>query len=334
MTQDSPQLDCLLPLMRAKGVTISPARFHDIVNVTFHRFESRHYDTVHREMWDVLPAQFELLTNDLLDRPLPESLDLLDIGCGTGLSSELLLATPLGKKIAQLDLIDTSAEMLAKCRERAARWPALCRFVEGTVEQAPGARYDLILTCSVLHHIPDLRGFLRNVRALQAPGGFFIHLQDPNGDCLADPDLLRRSDALRRTRKKSVSPLRPALRIASRIRRAITGARSNQPKNYLAEVNDALLAEGVIKIALTDEEIWSVTDIHESNLPYSTGSGISIRSLREMMPDYELVSARSYSFFGRMMNELPGSMKKEELRLIRERAMNGSKLAAAWRCKS
>jgi SAM-dependent methyltransferase len=339
MNENSTHFDCLIPLMRAKGVGVTPEEFHRIVNVTFHKFESAHYDEFHLEMWTDLPAQCELIAQDLVSKSggLPDKSRLLDIGCGTGLSTELLLKSPLGKSIAHVDLVDTSPEMLEKCAKRAAGWGIEYKLTEGTIREAPGAGYDLIVTCSVLHHIPDLNDFFAAVRRLQAPRGVFLHFQDPNGDYLDDPDLLRRSESLRQARKKpaaSRGPLNLPLRLARRAWRKLTGTDSSRRKNYVDEINAALIAKGVIKSPMTDAELWSVTDIHENNLPFSTGKGISLKHLAELMPDYEMVTARSYSFFGKMIGNLPPEMKEEELRLVKERAMNGKHIEGAWRLRA
>ena len=330
--------NCILPLMHAKGVSLSPREFHHMVNVTFHRFESAHYDQLHQEMWNDLPAQFELLCQDLIQKgeDLPEKLRVLDVGCGTGLSSQLLLGTCLGKRIHQIDLLDTSSEMLAKCAERAARWGVTNRQIHGTVETINDASYDLVLTCSVLHHIPDLQTFLRQIRKIQSPRGIFIHFQDPNGDYLADPDLLRRSRALELATKKSKgwrAKVNLPLRLLRRLLRLASPQQSSPRKNYIDQINEALLSSNTIKTPLTDAELWSVTDIHENNLPFSTGKGISIPALKGFLPDYALVSARSYSFFGKMGSTLPPAMKAEELKLIRQRAMTGKHISAVWRLR-
>ena len=169
-------LESLIPLMEAKGVTVEAREFHQAVNLLFHKHESLVYDSLHQEMWQSLPQQFGLLANDLLQhgRPLPESLTLLDIGCGTGLSTELLLHTPLGKRITQVDLLDTSPEMLNRCRARAQKWGIPHHLIEGQVESIQEKQYGLILTCSVLHHIPDLAAFLQTISRRQEAGGAYL----------------------------------------------------------------------------------------------------------------------------------------------------------------
>src|SRR5690606_38168246 len=108
-----------------------------------------------------------------------EQLSLLDIGCGTGLSSQLLLASELGKSINQITLADTSAEMLEQATQKARSWGKPFKVALGEISQL-NETFDVIMISSVLHHIPDIKGFMKEVDRLLNPGGILIHMQDPN----------------------------------------------------------------------------------------------------------------------------------------------------------
>ena len=75
------------------GNRCSPEEFRQIVNVVFHRYESSQYDELHRSMWESLPVVFDLLAAAGIP-DLKSHAQLLDVGCGTGLSTTLLLNTP------------------------------------------------------------------------------------------------------------------------------------------------------------------------------------------------------------------------------------------------
>src|ERR1035441_3950446 len=153
----------LRPIMERYGATGSPCAFQEAVNLTFHEFESAVYDQIHREMWETLPAHFDYLSRALISvLPHDRHLRVLDVGCGTGLSSELLLQTDLSRLICHIDLLDTSEPMLAKVRDRAQKWGVPHATILGTIDAIPpSSQYDLIMACSVLHHIPDLKNRLR-----------------------------------------------------------------------------------------------------------------------------------------------------------------------------
>jgi 2-polyprenyl-3-methyl-5-hydroxy-6-metoxy-1,4-benzoquinol methylase len=314
-------------IMRRHGAASTVEEFHAAVNVTFHKYESEHYDTLHTDMWESLPKQVELLAGDVLNAcpELPRQIRLLDIGCGTGLATDFLMRTALGKRVQAVDLIDTSASMLRRAAERATTWGISVHQREGVVESIPGdGMYDVIITCSVLHHVPDLPSFMNAVRRLQARGGVFIHLQDPNGDFLNDPQLKQRTAQVSSRVPEWVQRLAPR-RILGRVYRELTGTQGN---DYISKTNHELVASGIIRDPLTIPELFSITDIHVHD-----DQGISINAVRALLPDYELIRQRSYGFFGRLWSTLPPDLKRIEEQLIAENALNGLHVAASWKLR-
>jgi hypothetical protein len=75
---------------------------------------------------------------------------------------------------------------------------------------------------------------------------------------------------------------------------------------------------------MTDNEIWMITDLH-----VESGAGISVRDMAELS-GLQLLSQRSYGFFGRMWSELPQLLRSEEEQLCRQHCLNGWAVAAAW----
>jgi SAM-dependent methyltransferase len=312
----------LAPLMRAKGVVIPPQEFQALVNSVLHRFESKSYDQRHRDMAQSLPRQFELFIDDYLRRYLPRpGMTVLDVGCGTGLSSELLLRTRLRSYIGRIDLLDPSPEMLEMCRQRRTLETVPCRTVCGTVHDLPiQPPYDFILACSVLHHIPDLGAFARAAAAQQVAGGTFLHLQDSNADYFDDQERLERVRQWQRSQplslRRALKGLR-RLRSHARIRRKTWGS--------IEETNRELFRLQTIREPMTAEELWSVTDFHEHH-----GRGISISAMGERLPEYERISRRSYAFWGVLESDLPWPLRRMERELIRFKAQNGCRAGGLW----
>jgi 2-polyprenyl-3-methyl-5-hydroxy-6-metoxy-1,4-benzoquinol methylase len=314
----------VIAVMQKHRSTGSPEEFHAAVNVTFHEFEAEVYDQEHRDMWESVPKQVELLVGDWLVKcPQPsESLHVLDIGCGTGLASDSLLKSRVGPKIRSIDLLDTSRTMLRRASERAATWSVPVRQFEGLLDSlSAGQPYDVIVTSSVLHHVPDLAGFFRTVRSMQRPGGVFLHVQDPNGDYLNDPELSQRTAEVTPKVPAWFQRLHPR-RILGRVQREITG---RQGEDYISKTNRALISQGVIKEPLTVAELFAITDIHAND-----GSGISMTQLRGLLPDYELLGQRSYGFFGQLPYGLPKGFAVREDELIAAGAPNGFHIGAIW----
>jgi 2-polyprenyl-3-methyl-5-hydroxy-6-metoxy-1,4-benzoquinol methylase len=310
-------------VMRRCSATSSPEEFHSAVNLTFHKYESQVYDELHQDMWQSLPRQFQLLVGDYLDRAaaLSDSLHVLDIGSGTGLASDCLLRTALAGRIRSIDLLDTSSSMLRRASDRAKSWNVPFRCLEGRIGNVDCRReYDIILACSVLHHIPDLSAFLQAIKALQRKGDVFLHLQDPNGDYLADPELNAR---MKQVEKSLPDPgrLHPR-RILGRLYRELTGKQGN---DYISKTNRELLDSRIINSPLTVSELFSITDIHVHD-----GHGLSISEIRGYLDDYTLMSQRSYGFMGQLAHSLPEPLKKVEESQIAARALNGFHLGAVW----
>ena len=311
-------------------VSCSPEEFHSAVNVTFHEFESEVYDREHQVMWNSLPQQFDLLTEDYLRSGLdiPTGIRMLDIGCGTGLASACILQTRLGKRIKSIDLLDTSPSMLRRAALKAAQWqvPATCH--QGLLHSLDGQeRFDLIVTSSVLHHIPDLPAFLHLIPRLQAATGIFLHMQDPNGDFLDDAELRERmAQHSRRFIPEWARRLSP-WRIGRRIYRELIGQKGDA---YIWKTNRALMEKGIIAEPLTVQELFAITDIHAT---LGDGKGISISRMQSWMPEYECISKRSYAFFGALGSELPAARKGVEQDLIANRAPNGFSIGAIWRLR-
>ena len=181
-------------IMDRHGVRCSPEEFHQAVNVLFHNFESEVYDSAHRDMWASLPRQFDLLAGigSSATRPRPGN-TLAGYRVRDGFGIRLPPENPYGGRIKTMDLLDTSPSMLSQASRRAAGWKTPSVFHQGLLNAIPpGKQFELIVTCSVLHHVPDLPDFLGAAPGLQPSGGVFLHLQDPNGDFLADPVLRQR----------------------------------------------------------------------------------------------------------------------------------------------
>jgi 2-polyprenyl-3-methyl-5-hydroxy-6-metoxy-1,4-benzoquinol methylase len=320
----------LRPIMARCQSTWNEKDFHSAVNVTFHKYESLNYDKAHQDMWQSLPRQFELLSQDLLSAAgssLPDTLSVLDIGCGTGLAPTCLLGTPLGRRVSHVTLLDSSTSMLNLAKARASSWQIPFETFEGLLDQLPANRkFDLIITSSVLHHVPDLAAFFDALASKQEPGTFFLHVQDPNGDALNDSILQSRQASLAVPPSSSLLSRIHPKRILNRLLREFSG---DQEENYDALAVADLVKQGVTPLPLTISELYQITDIHVNN-----GEGISIARLsRQMSGSYKLVNHRTYGFFGVLESDLGDEHAATEKNAIAAGDKNGFFLGAVWqRC--
>jgi len=317
----------LIPLIKKTGSTLAPEKFQERINIVFHDFESAHYDSMHTDMSNSLQEQVNLLVNDVLASKKIENnkLSLLDIGCGTGLSTEFVLKSDLEPNIAKISLLDTSTNMLKEAEKKAKHWNKPYELINGYLDSVT-AKFDIIIICSVLHHIPELDVFLAQVDNALNPGGILIHLQDPNLDHLNDAEYLQRKEEYkneldRNKQKKSISSIIPKSMLRW-IKRHLNR------KDYIDHINDQLLKEKTITKRMTADEIWSVTDIHVET--EHEVKGISLKYLQNKLTNFNLVKMRSYCFFGALKSELIDSYKAKESQYINENHLNGRNISCVW----
>lgn len=101
----------------------------------------------------------ELYPAEVLRRP---GLAWLDVGAGYG---ELLLA------LRELTAPDARLEGVEPCLPKVAKAQALGLNVSATLLQQLAKTYDVVSLVNVFSHLPDPRGFLRELKRLLRPGG-------------------------------------------------------------------------------------------------------------------------------------------------------------------
>jgi 2-polyprenyl-3-methyl-5-hydroxy-6-metoxy-1,4-benzoquinol methylase len=314
-------------LVKKTESPLSLQDFHSRINIVFHNHEAMHYDELHKDMWESLQEQFDLLVLDLLPGYKPNhQLKLLDVGCGTGLSTEKLLNTQLGNFIESIVLLDTSPKMLEQAKKRAVNWNKQFELVNATCDTLT-EKFDIIIVCSVLHHIPDLDAFLNKIDNLLNPNGLLIHLQDPNGDYAQDPEFKSREHQLRHLQKFK-KPIRFIDLLPKAIKHKINLFLGR--KNYIDLINDELFREKTIRHRLTADEIWSVTDIHVESEHNEYAGGISFTYLKNKLEDFTLLSHRTYGFYGALKHDLPPDLQINESKWIAENKLNGRNLGCVW----
>lgn len=126
-----------------------------------------HFD---RHLVEVLGYRTPKLLGELLGRhgvAANGSLDVLDLGCGTGLCAPIL--RPLARTLSGVDL---SSKMLDKARELALYDQLVCADIATWLEGRRRA-WDLVLAADVFVYFGDLAPVFGNVRAALRPGGLF-----------------------------------------------------------------------------------------------------------------------------------------------------------------
>jgi ubiquinone/menaquinone biosynthesis C-methylase UbiE len=152
--------------------------------------ERRDFDKVAAN-WDEKP-QRRLLAAAVAagiaeDVPLHNGMHALEYGCGTG-----LVGLQLAAAVGELTAVDTSAGMLEELRKKSQSLglenvtPLLIPADRWTL---PPARFDLVFSSMVLHHIADTDALFRNFQQVLKPGGFIAlaDLEQEDGSFHDDP---------------------------------------------------------------------------------------------------------------------------------------------------
>ncbi|MGV8849898.1 MAG: class I SAM-dependent DNA methyltransferase [Propionibacteriaceae bacterium] len=141
--------------------------------------------------WDDDPARAERarqVADAIAVRiPVQRNWSVVDLGSGTG-----LLGRMLAGRVGPIILVDTSEGMTAAANAKIAAagltgMTAVCLDI--TTDTPPGAPFDLATSLLVLHHVPDIHGFLEEVFALLQPGGYLAiaDLASEDGSFHDDP---------------------------------------------------------------------------------------------------------------------------------------------------
>lgn len=109
----------------------------------------------------------------------------LEIGCGRGVGTELILDV-FGA--AAVDAFDLDPRMVAIAQRRlCCRGPSVRLWVgDAAAINAPGAAYDAVFDFGIIHHVPNWRDVLVEVHRVLRPGGV-LYAEEPLGGLLNHP---------------------------------------------------------------------------------------------------------------------------------------------------
>jgi len=242
------------------------------INRLYHEEEAMVYDQFHPEIFER-----ERKTWDYLASFLPKhtsGIRILDIGSGTGFVLEVL-AGHFGAHDTFI-LSDISPGMLERARTKFATYTVpRIEFVLTDAEHLPFAEksFDVVTMNSVLHHIPNTKGFLREVKRVLKPNGLCIIAHEPNRRFFLNPFL-----------RLTVWCLHKYFGFRARLNKlknshSTTTLSHGVYEEIYTRVNARLQKEGLIASNLSGEDIQSYVDIH------SPTAGGSIDSSRGFIID-------------------------------------------------
>lgn len=121
--------------------------------------------------------------------PLPPGAKAVELGCGPGYGTQLILDR---FRAAHVDAVDLDPSMIAKARRRLARDAHRVHLAVGDATDLKAAfdaadrSYDAVFDFAIIHHIPDWRRALTEVARVLKPGGMFV-FEEVTAHALARP---------------------------------------------------------------------------------------------------------------------------------------------------
>lgn len=124
-----------------------------------------------------------------LGGPLPPATRVLELGCGPGYGTQLILDR-FGA--GHVDAIDLDPAMITRARRRLARYGHRVRLARGSATDLhatlgdPAYRYDAVFDFAIIHHLPNWTDALAEIARVLTPGGRF-YFDEVTAIALATP---------------------------------------------------------------------------------------------------------------------------------------------------
>jgi len=142
--------------------------------------DARGYDDLRRRLIPCFDDFYGSALQLIRDGKVSPTIDVLDLGAGTGLFAAMVAAAfPVGR----LCLIDGSAAMLEEAR---VRFPDDARVeyrVADMTDADVGGPWDVVISALAIHHLPDeaKRSLYGRIRRALKPGGLFVNAEQVSG---------------------------------------------------------------------------------------------------------------------------------------------------------
>jgi SAM-dependent methyltransferase len=294
------------------------------VNKIFHSFAAKVYDCGHPEIFQELPP----IWNEMIAKlPNANSLNVLDFGCGTGFEAELLLSE-LGHKVAKLTAYDPSAEMIAICKNRLQKYPqvAFCSQIEEAHSRGP---FDLLLTNSLLHHLPNIVDTVGLLLPSLSCNSVWLAGHEPSARFYRNDECLKLLEEYRRFRK--YSRWFDLFTYTTRLRMLL----KRDPLTATAHV---AYERGLFLKRPSQAVIDRIVDFHvpHSVDDVSNGSGLDVEKMQTWLQrDWILQWSKSYAFLGPVpYSRAPNSWVKRARQLELHYPSDGANFCMVWQRKS
>jgi SAM-dependent methyltransferase len=300
------------------------------LNRLYHEFEANGYESNHPEIFEQLPPIWrEMFAQSLpLLGPPERKLRILDFGCGTGFEARQCLAELPSDRIERLVCYDPSEEMLYQCRQGLKHSRHRVEFLSDPDELEQAGRFDVLITNSVLHHMVDPTGTIRDMARLLSPCALWLCGHEPSRRFWGNPEcreLLRRYRRAQRLRRW-VNPYRYARKLTRWV------GLSELPEEYAAR---RAFEEAIFERRPPAGMVGSLVDYHvlSSERELTDNRGLDFENLATgFAGEWEPVWRKSYSFLGpHYEGAAPRSWRSNARQLAERFPDDGANCCLLWR---
>jgi len=284
------------------NIKLSDHKIVGRVNELYHDLQASEFNEVHARRHHVERAFWECQVCPAIIRSKDSR--IVDLCSGTGFVPSVLL--PRLPARFSLECLDVSSKALENTRERMGAFGARISLHVGSAEDLPFE--DESISCITinagLHHVPNWRLCLQEIGRVLKPEGLFCLGHEPNKLFFNSQFLLKMERLIWHLFWYS-SPKQNVRRFCKLIGRSECTA--YEIKEHLTEINEALIAEGIVNRSMTNQELRKLVDPHTHNKgDKDSKSGFnSAQILTEYFPNYTLEALCFSDYGGDMLRKFP-----------------------------
>ena len=276
-------------------------------NKIFHSFDAKNYDEKHVIVFDRIPQLYKEMCSLL---PKDKNLKILNFGCGTGLEASQLLKNL--KNIEVIYCYDISEEMVNFCKVNLKKWEDKIVFLTNTEDIPKDIKFDVLLTNSLLHHLPKPIETINELEKYLSKDSFYIMGHEPSiryfnnkevEESLKIPIKPREYSFVVRNLRRLVNVKHYPHYIKKLLR-----IKPKERENSYTLTADIVVEKGLFEIQPPNQVIIRLIDC---NVPENASekSGFDFRNI-SLHNDWDLIYSKTYNF---LSDEVPfRKMSKED----------------------
>ena len=307
------------------NIRLSDRQIVGRVNELYHDLQAPEFNEVHARRHRVERAFWECQAYPAIIRG--EGSRVVDLCSGTGFVPSVLL--PRLPARFSMECLDVSPKALENTRERMGALGTRMSFHVGSAEDLPFE--DESIACITinagLHHVPNWSLCLQQIGRVLKPEGLFCLGHEPN-KLFFDSQFLVKMERLIWHLFWYSSPKQNVRRFHKLLGRS--GCTSYEMKEHLTEINEALIAEGILDEPLTSQELRKLVDPHTHDKEDEDAkSGFNIvRILHEYFPEYTLEALNFSDYGGDMLRKFP--VLRDGFDMLMGRLFRGNGRLFSW----